>query len=249
MIYTAYMSSSQDRRGLASVPTALVFALRHPIFFRLVGGALVGGVLGIAAFSMTGLKGLALATVTGCVCGGLGSVLWWAYSKRLPELTLHEITLGVNEFTQFKFVVDAEHRRAAWKLFIELITRVATQPLAVGDGDLGLALKSLHGIFGTVREQLKTMNPSKNLEGDTVEMLAVRMLNLHLRPFLTKWHPHFDTHAALPAEESQRAWVREEEFRADLEALRLNMHQYVRAFGELAGVKGVDRFFNYAKTS
>lgn len=78
-------------------------------------------------------------------------------------------------------------------------------------------------------------DPFANLEGETVEMLAVRMLNLHLRPFLTKWHPRYDARAALPVEEGQCMWDKEIEFRHELETLRLAMHQYARAYGELAG--------------
>jgi hypothetical protein len=38
-------------------------------------------------------------------------------------------------------------KNAAWELYIELLTRITTQPLAQTHGDEEMALKSIHTIF------------------------------------------------------------------------------------------------------
>jgi hypothetical protein len=69
------------------------------------------------------------------------------YSRRAQSLTLSEITLSIPEFAEMKFAVNAEYRRVAWNLFIETLTRMATQPLGPEDGSLREALTSLYTRF------------------------------------------------------------------------------------------------------
>src|SRR5438876_4543781 len=56
------------------------------------------------------------------------------------------------------FKIDVE-RRAAWKLYVELNTRIATQPLRPSEGLLREALSSLYAIFGITRDILKEAGP------------------------------------------------------------------------------------------
>ena len=126
--------------------------------------------------------------VAGGLIGLVVSAIFVAYIRRLDALALSEITLTVPEFAEMKFAVNSEYRRVAWKLFIETLTRVATQPLRTDHGSLREAIGSLHGLFTDTRELLKTMHPSKPIGGITVEVCAVKMLNQEIRPFLSKWH-------------------------------------------------------------
>src|SRR4030095_10103777 len=111
-----------------------------------------------------------------------------AYSRRTETLTLAEMTLTVPEFAEMKFAVNSEYRRVAWKLFVETLTRVATQPLQHQTGFLREAMTSLYNLFTHTRELLKNMHPSKPTSEITVEVFAVNMLNREIRPFLSKWH-------------------------------------------------------------
>ena len=47
-------------------------------------------------------------------------------------------------------------RDAAWELYVEMLTRIVTQPLSVEMGDELAALASVHSLFGTTREILRT---------------------------------------------------------------------------------------------
>ena len=78
---------------------------------------------------------------------------------------------------------DAE-RKAAWELYVELRTRIATQELPLHSGDEGTALKSLHDLFGLTRTILVKYGPDARELG-TVVMAA---LNEDLRPLTAYWH-------------------------------------------------------------
>ena len=73
---------------------------------------------------------------------------------------------------------------AAWELYIEMLTRVVTQPLPSEAGDEKTALDSVYSLFSITRQILRqhgrgTVNFSK---------VAVPVLNQVVRPFTAKWH-------------------------------------------------------------
>lgn len=100
---------------------------------------------------------------------------------------LTEVKIAVPQVSELTFVLNNDARRVAWKLYIETVTRISTQPLANEEGFIREALTSLHGLFATTRDTLKVGRPSVPASGgQTVEHLAVTMLNHELRPFLAK---------------------------------------------------------------
>ena len=68
---------------------------------------------------------------------------------------------------------------AAWELYIELLTRITTQPLGIDDGDEKTALESVYSLFPTTRSIIKQNGR------DCIEFtkLAVVVLNRKIRPF------------------------------------------------------------------
>ena len=73
---------------------------------------------------------------------------------------------------------------AAWELYIELLTRITTQPLNVEDGDEKTALDSVYAIFGITRSVIK-FHGRQCIE---FTKIAVVVLNQIIRPFTAKWH-------------------------------------------------------------
>lgn len=121
---------------------------------------------------------------------------------------------------------ETADRDAAWELYIEMLTRIVTQPLPSDVGDEETALISVYSLFGVTREILRRRGRR------TVQFskVAIPVLNQVIRPFTAKWHREslagaFDTDAG-------RA-----EFRADLEALRADLLKYNRLLAEIAGVE------------
>ncbi len=49
-----------------------------------------------------------------------------------------------------------EDKNAAWELYIELLTRITTQPLNEAHSDEETALKSIYSIFPLTREVIKS---------------------------------------------------------------------------------------------
>ncbi|MFN6236143.1 hypothetical protein, partial [Microcystis sp.] len=84
---------------------------------------------------------------------------------------------------------DPTERRAAWSLYVELVTRIAVEPLEGEEGLLREALNSLYSLFGTTGEILKEAGPDVGASRNSVGGIAIAVLNRGLRRFLAKWHP------------------------------------------------------------
>lgn len=128
--------------------------------------------------------------------------------------------------------IDAEFsprdpdRAAAWELYVELLTRITTQPLPVEHGDEKAALDSVHALFPLTRDILKRHGSGA---GEFAK-LAIPVLNQIVRPFTAKWHRA--TLAGAFQDAARRA-----EFRAELTTLQATLRNYSRALASLAGVE------------
>jgi hypothetical protein len=216
---------------------------RHPVVITVVG-ALIGAVAGWAVFSFSSLTGKVRLLVGGSLTGVITGLAMVVYVRRSERFVLSEVKLSLPEFAEITFAVNAEYKRVAWRLFVDTLTRVATQPLGKEEGSLREAVTSLHGVFTSTRDLLKNMEASKLSSRPTVELLAVRMLNHDIRPFLGKWHVQLRAFETANPGAPEATWSENGECRADLERLRDRLIDYTVAFGELAGVKDVHAFFD-----
>jgi hypothetical protein len=137
---------------------------------------------------------------------------------------------------------DAE-RRAAWQLYVELITRVSVVPLR--HGVLREALTSYYSLFAASRDILREAGPEvaePKPDGQyNFGFLTVALLNFALRPVLSYWHPELSAwESTRPADvstvEHERAWPREAELRDTLEQTRVVTTQYATLLGTACGV-------------
>jgi len=117
-------------------------------------------------------------------------------------------------------------KTAAWELYVELLTRITTQPLPAEAGDEKTALDSVYALFSITRTILK------NNTADCVKFarIAVVVLNQVVRPFTAKWHKLSIEKAFEQAEQRKL-------FRAELEALQGNLKSYTKILAEIAGVE------------
>jgi hypothetical protein len=147
---------------------------------------------------------------------------------------------------------DDQERRAAWELYVELITRISVEDLKEQEGFLREALSSLYTLFNTTRDILRRYGPDvatpKGVSDLSFGQIAVTVLNLGLRPLLAKWHPELAAYEAIrPSEVSpldhERNWDRRHELRADLNEIRQTLHAYAEQLAKVAGVPSliVDR--------
>lgn len=137
---------------------------------------------------------------------------------------------------------DPTERRAAWSLYVELVTRIAVEPLEGEEGLLREALNSLYSLFGTTREILKEAGPDVGASKNSVGGISIAVLNRGLRPFLAKWHPLLQAYEAkrpsdLSPKEHEEQWSEEPQLRNELESLRQDLSSYALALAEIAGVE------------
>jgi hypothetical protein len=128
-------------------------------------------------------------------------------------------------FLEMEWAPQEKDREAAWELYVEMLTRIVTQPLPKEHGDEKSALESVHSLFSTTREILRR----KGRECVQLTKVAVIVLNQTVRPFTTKWHSA-DPNAFTDA--GKRA-----EFRQDLEKLQNVLKDYTRALADIAQVE------------
>ncbi|MFD9474147.1 hypothetical protein [Streptomyces goshikiensis] len=160
------------------------------------------------------------------------------------EITVKLSIPFVGEISGVWEPVDAE-REAAWELYVELATRISVVELGEDEGLLREALSSLYTVFGTTREILRRYGPSvapRVAPGRvTFGLLAVNVLNLSIRPLLTRWHPLLTAHEARRGDQvdpvgHERRWARAEELRREIEQVRQVLLSLAQALNEVAGV-------------
>ena len=137
-------------------------------------------------------------------------------------------------------------RKAAWEIYIELITRISVVPLDADHGSVREALTSLYSLFGTTREVLRRHGPeiaeSKRESGRySLGYLAVAILNFELRPVLARWHPALEEWESRRSPtvskiEHERSWEQAVALRADLERVRVNLADYAELLAAASGV-------------
>jgi hypothetical protein len=120
---------------------------------------------------------------------------------------------------------DAD-KDAAWDLYVELLTRITTQPLPDDAGVEKTALDSIYSLFKVTRETLKLRGRS------CIEFtrIAVIVLNQAIRPFTAKWHL-LSTQGAFEDE------LKRKEFREDLKHLQFVLRNYTKLLADLSDVE------------
>lgn len=145
--------------------------------------------------------------------------------------------------------VDENQQKAAWELYIELITRISVQTLEPGEGLLREALTSLYNLFDETRKILRKYGPDVGKpvgEGKlSCGNIAVAVLNSGLRPVLAKWHPILleyekNKDGSISSTEHEKAWSHNEELRTVLVELQKSMSQYAVYLAKAAGVPDIE---------
>lgn len=117
-------------------------------------------------------------------------------------------------------------KEAAWDLYVELLTRITTQPLADENGVEQTALDSIYTLFAVTRQTLKTHGRA------CIEFarIAVIILNQVVRPFTAKWHRRSQNGAFARPEQCAQ-------FRLELQDLQTQLRNYTKLLADLADVE------------
>jgi hypothetical protein len=141
--------------------------------------------------------------------------------------------------------VDDQQRKAAWEIYVELVTRVTVVELKEDEGILREALSSFYSLFNTTREILKRYGPSIAVAARKSDMtlghVAVGVLNKVLRPLLAKWHPLLEAYEKQRPESVSVAahegdWEHAAALRAEIEKVRQAMTEYADVLAEVSEV-------------
>lgn len=133
-------------------------------------------------------------------------------------------------FLTANFEPQDPDRNAAWALYVELITRITSQPLGEAEGDEATALESVVKIFALTREVLK----QQGRFCDSFAKIAIPVLNQIIRPFTARWHRLSLEHRLDNPEGCQQ-------FRHELSVLQKQLNIYIHMLADMAGVEDLHR--------
>ena len=147
------------------------------------------------------------------------------WSKWLENWDMTSLKISA-PFLEMEWKPQDEDKAAAWELYIELLTRIATQPLDAEHGDEKTALDSVFSLFSITRQVLK--NNTRNCTEFT--KIAIVVLNQVVRPFTAKWHRLSLQGAFNDAEQCIS-------FRSELVALQVTLRKYTKMLANMAGIE------------
>ena len=143
----------------------------------------------------------------------------------LSNFRLSKIRIGP-KWLAMEISYQEEDQNAAWELYVEMLTRIVTQPLPAEAGDEKTALDSIYSLFPTTREILRRRG-RKTIK---FSRIAIPVLNQIVRPFTSKWHK----------ESLSGAWSdtkKRDVFRKELKALQEDLSNYNRMLADIADVE------------
>ena len=162
----------------------------------------------------------------------------------LGETAVHSALAGDEEISEkektLAAYLDDAHRAAGWRIFVELASRIATQPVAPESGKIREALDSLYQLYDLIRGELKQLSPParNDRNGDSVEKIGLSILNGDLRAFLAKWHPLLGEWEGSQKPEAE--WSQAADCRTELAALRQVLHGEAKRLGKLINIEVED---------
>lgn len=149
------------------------------------------------------------------------------YKDMFSKWGLSGIKLNL-AFLEVEFTASADDQKAAWEMYVELITRIVTQELEMNIGDELTALESVYSLFSSTRAILK----ENGRQARSFSKIAIIVLNQIIRPFTAKWH----------REQLNGAFKNKEkcaEFREDLTCFQKEMRKYSAMLAEIAAVEDI----------
>ena len=130
------------------------------------------------------------------------------------------------KFLEMEWQPQNADKDAAWEMYIELLTRITTQPLPDEQGDEQAALDSIYSLFPATREIIRR----HGRDCKEFTKIAVVVLNQVVRPFTARWHGRSLANAF--GDSTQRA-----QFRGELSDLRDSLKRYSHMLADMAGVE------------
>ncbi|MEW8684775.1 MAG: hypothetical protein AB2556_03110 [Candidatus Thiodiazotropha sp.] len=131
-------------------------------------------------------------------------------------------------FMEMEWQPQDKDRDAAWELYVELLTRTATQQLPDDSGLESSALHSVYSLFDITRNILK------HYGRDSIQFakVAIIVLNQVIRPFTSHWHKMAEQGAFDDTEQCKQ-------FREQLISLQEQLTKYMGMLAEIANIEEI----------
>lgn len=143
------------------------------------------------------------------------------------DMTSLKINVG---FLEMDWNPSEPDKKAAWDLYIELLTRITTQNLDRAHGDEETALASVYSLFAITRQIIK----DNGKDCSEFAKIAIIILNQKIRPFTAKWHK-VSVAGGFDREETCQ------EFREELSLLQNVLSVYTQMLAQMAGVEDLTK--------
>jgi hypothetical protein len=152
-----------------------------------------------------------------------------------------EVTFSIPGWVSVKVIPSVAESQAAWKLYVELSTRVTSQPFDRNANSVRAAIDSLYVVFQVTREILKEAGPEVAQDEVSFGPLAIRFLMDVLSPFLLQWHEdlleyELNRPESVPVRVYEQEWDRYEDICLDLAGIKKTTSDYIAALAQIAGV-------------
>lgn len=165
----------------------------------------------------------------------------------MPKLSAVKVEIGIPSIGKIEGTWEPNEieERAAWELYVELTTRISVIDLQTDTGLLRESLSSLHSLFGITRQILRQYGPTiarpKRGYNLSLGFIALSILNMGLRPFLSKWHPllldhEADKPAIMSSIDHEQSWDRYIAFRTALQDVQRILFEYADLLAEAAKI-------------
>jgi hypothetical protein len=171
------------------------------------------------------------------------SIIFIKYKSEARKTKLERVTVNIPfGIGSIDFIPDQIQQKAAWSLYIELVTRIAIQPLKEDEGLLSETLSSLYSLFPTTRQILRDAGPNAGVTNESVGGIAIAVINRGLRPFLARWHLRLmgwetERDSNTNPVEHEKKWPEEKIMRNEIEKLRIELNSYAEALRKIAKVR------------
>ena len=170
----------------------------------------------------------------------------------MPKLKDFKVKLNI-PFTdsgiEGTWTPDDDERRAAWELYVELVTRITVVGLKPDEGLVREAMESLYSLFDTTRKILRDHGPGvakpKRGGDQSFGTIAVVVLSTVIRPFLAQWHPRLSDweagrRANVSVTEHEAAWRHNKKVRKELREVQGALGEYADLLALVAGVPALE---------
>jgi hypothetical protein len=165
----------------------------------------------------------------------------WRIWRRF-ELSGAELGLGDQKVTLHPNLTDMQ---IAYKIWVELSTRKIGLPIDLEDDVVADIYDSWYSFFSVTRELIKDVPVSRFRRKDTEQIvrLSIEVLNMGIRPHLTKWQARFrrwyeqeltkEDNAKLHPQDIQKSFPQFQELASDIALVNQRLINYRQKMYEL----------------